>query len=276
MTATTTPTEVPRDRYGRPLLVPPGGGDPQPYTRASTMAKALDDLSNLMAWRQRMTAVGLLRRPDLMTRVAGALANGTPDDWPVKRELNKVCAEATEAAGASSAASTGTGIHALVEAIANGREPEYVPTDVAPRLDAYREAIDRAGVTVIGTEQFVVNDEVKAAGTFDQLIRLPGGRVVVGDLKTGKSEASYPLAVCIQIAVYAHGLRYHLDTHERTPIHPDLDPTTGVLIHMPPSGGCSLYRLDLSVGWEAAQLAAKVREVRSLKAEQIAQEVRSA
>src|SRR5690606_201737 len=119
MTATTTPTEVPRDRYGRPLLVPPGGGDPQPYTRASTMAKALDDLSNLMAWRQRMTAVGLLRRPDLMTRVAGALANGTPDDWPVKRELNKVCAEATEAAGASSAASTGTGIHALVEAIAN-------------------------------------------------------------------------------------------------------------------------------------------------------------
>src|SRR5690242_11341562 len=88
----TDPTEVPRDRWGRPLIRPLDGGQPEPYTRVSTLAKALDDLNQLMAWKQRKTAEGLIRRPDLLTRVAGALANGDPDtDWPTKRALNDVC-----------------------------------------------------------------------------------------------------------------------------------------------------------------------------------------
>src|SRR5690606_1008152 len=70
---------VQRDRWGRPLIVPPGGGDPVAYTRVSTLAKALDDTSNLMAWKQRVTAVGLARRQDLRTRLAGIIASH-PDD----------------------------------------------------------------------------------------------------------------------------------------------------------------------------------------------------
>ena len=54
------------------------------------MAKALDDTSNLMAWSNRMTAMGLAQRPDLLALVQAA----DPDD---RDELNKVC-ERAEAA----------------------------------------------------------------------------------------------------------------------------------------------------------------------------------
>lgn len=246
-------TEIPRDRWKRPLIVPPGGGERVPYTRVSTLAKALDDLNQLMAWKQRKTAEGLVRRPDLLTRVAGALANGDPDaDWPTKRDLDDICRQATEAAGASKGSSAGTGFHALTEAIDRGEEPLFVPPADAERLDAYRESTE--GYTALDIETFVVNDAVTAAGTFDRLWLCPDGRVRVGDLKTGKSEAEYPFSTTVQIAIYAHGLRYTVDD-ERSPLHADLDLTTGLLVHMPPSGGCEVIPLDLEKGWRAAQAA---------------------
>lgn len=265
--------EIARDRWGRPLIVPPTGGEPVPYVRTSTLAKALDDLSALMAWKQRKTAQGLLQRPDLLTRLAGELANGDPDTSPtVKRAVNAICSEATEAAGASRGASAGTGFHALTEAIDRGDEPLFVPPADAPRLDAYRAAT--ASMQALDAEVFVVNDLVQSAGTFDRLWRLPDGSVVVGDLKTGKSEADYPLATAVQIATYAHGALYDPETGERFPIHPDLRTDMGLLIHMPPAGGCAVYQLDLATGWRVAQIAAEVHHfVRRIKAADIAEEV---
>lgn len=259
-------TDIPRDRWQRPLIVPPDGGEPVGYTRVSTLAKALDDLSNLMTWKQRKTAEGLLRRPDLMTRLAGVLANGDPDtDANTKRMLNNVCSEATEAAGASTGRSAGTGFHHLTEAIDNGLEPLFVPDSDKPRLEAYREAT--ADYEVLDVETFVVCDPVQSAGTFDRLLRCPDGKVRVGDLKSGKSEALYPLATTMQLAIYAHGLRYDPDTGQRTPLHADLDLTEGLLIHLPPSGGCQVLPLDLEKGWRAARLAAEVHhEIRKWRA----------
>lgn len=260
--------EIPRDRWDRPLIIPPEGGQPVAYTRVSTLAKALDDLSQLMAWKQRKTAEGLVRRPDLLTRIAGALANGDPDaDWPTKRDLNTICREAVEAAGASRGASAGTGLHALTEAIDKGDEPLFVPEADNQRLDAYRTAT--RDLDVLDIECFVVNDTVQAAGTFDRLVRCPDGRVRVADLKTGKSEADYPLATTMQIAVYAHGHRY--DGQTRSPLHPDLDLTTGLLIHLPPPAKgekprCDVVPLDLERGWRTAQLAAEIHhEIRRWK-----------
>lgn len=245
--------EIPRDRWKRPLIVPLDGGERVPYTRVSTLAKCLDDQTQLMKWKQRKTLEGVIRRPDLLTRGAGALANGDPDtDWPTKRDLNDVCEQALEAAGASRGSSAGTGFHALTEAIDRGEEPLFVPEGDRPRLDAYREATE--GYTALDIETFVVNDEVTAAGTFDRLWLCPDGQVRVGDLKTGKSEAEYPFSTTVQIAVYAHGVRYDLDD-QRAALHPDLDLTTGLLIHMPPSGGCQIIPLDLDKGWRAAQAA---------------------
>lgn len=248
------PGEVLRDRWGRPLIVPPDGGERVPYTRVSTLAKALDDQSGLMLWKQRKVAEGLARRPDLMTRVTGALAIGDPDlDYATKRELNSICKEACEAAGSSRGASAGTGLHALTQALDAGQELLFISDADRDRLDAYREAV--ADYTPLDAETFIVNDAVRAAGSFDRLWLCPDGRVRVGDLKTGKSEADYPLGTTTQIAIYARGQRYDPDTDERSLLHPDLDPTTGLLIHMPPTGGCRVIPLDLERGWRAAQAA---------------------
>ncbi len=268
MTATSHAAEVPRYRYGRPLIAPPGGGEPTPYTRVSTLAKALDDTSGLMAWKQRKTAEGLLRRPDLLTRLAGILATGDPDtDWRIKKALNAVCVEATEAAAASKGASAGTGLHALTEAIDRGREPEFVTDADRVRLEAYRAAT--AGYEVLDVECFVVNDAVRAAGTFDRLLMCPDRKVRVADLKTGKSEADYPRATATQIATYANGSRYDPETGQRRKLHDELDLHRGILIHLPPSGGCVLYELNLDIGWEAAKAAASAMTIRKLKADAI-------
>lgn len=265
-----TAPAVTRDKWDRPLITPLDGGEPVAYTRASTLAKTLDNLSTLMAWKQRKTAEGLARRPDLLTRVAGALATGDPDtDWPTKRELNFVCSKAVEAAAGSKGANTGTGLHSLTEALDRGvpMGDLFVSDTDRERLADYQAAT--ADLEPLAAEVFVVCDELRTAGTFDRLWRCPDGKVRVGDLKTGKSEADYPLATAMQLAIYAHGCRYDPDTGDRGPelLDPDLDRTTGLLIHLPIARFCSVIALDLDKGWQAAQLAATVHhEIRRWRA----------
>lgn len=261
-------SEIPRDRWKRPLIVPVDGGKPIAYTRVSTMAKALDDTSNLMTWKQRVTAVGLARRLDLRTRLAGIIASN-PDD-PVggagKRDLTRLCEEAAEAGGGSTAASAGTGIHELTEAVDRGTDPGDLLIDdsLADRLRQYADAM--ADFEVLDIETFVVNDAVQAAGTFDRLVRCPDGRVRVADLKTGAHDANYPLGVATQVAIYARGNRYDPDAG-RSPLHPDLDTSRGLLIHLPQKGdGCRVLPLDLDRGWEAALVAAQVHAIRKWRA----------
>ncbi len=265
MTAHVTNVEIPRDRWLRPLVIPPGGGNPTPYTRVSTLAKTLDEQSGLIAWKARKTAEGLVRRPDLLTRVAGTLAKGDADaDRATKSALNKVCEEACEAAGASRGSSAGTGFHELTEALDRGQPPLFVTAEDQARLDAYAAATE--GYEPLDIECFVVNDTVMAAGTFDRLYRCPDGRVRTADLKTGKSEVDYPASTTIQIAVYANGQRYDPATGDRSPLHPDLDLTTGLLIHLPATGGCQVVPLDIEAGWRAARVAAEVYQIRKWRA----------
>lgn len=268
MSTTEAPVLIPRDRWMRPLIIPPNGGTPVPYVRASTMAKALDDTSNLASWKVRVAAVGLARRADLRTRLAAVIAaHQDPVGGDGKRDLNKLLEEAAEAGGASVAASTGTALHSLTEAVDAGIDPADLLVDehTADRLRQYRDATK--DLEVLRVETFVVNDEVCAAGTFDRLVRLPDGRVVVADLKTGSHDADYPLNVATQVATYAHGMLYDPETGKRTTLHPDLDPWVGLLIHLPAKGdGCRVYEIDLDRGWAAARLADKVYDVRRWRA----------
>lgn len=256
-----TPQGIERDRWKRPLIIPPEGGKAVAYTRVSSMAKALDDQTFLMLWKQRKTLEGVVRRPDLLTRAAGVLAKGDPDnDKETKKRLNSICAQATEAAGANKGSSSGTGFHDLTEAIDSGNEPLFVPEADKARLTAYRYAM--RDYVPLDIETFIVNDEVRASGTFDRLLLCPDGKVRVADLKSGKSEGEFPLATTIQIAIYANGVRYEIDpeTKEpiRKPLHPDLDLSTGLLIWLPPWGGCEVIPLDIELGWEGAKIAQQV------------------
>lgn len=264
-------TEVNRDRWGRPLIVPPDGGKAVAYTRMSTLAKVLDDPFSIMAWKQRMTAVGLLKRPALMTRVSGLVASGDLDDYKTKRALNKVCDEALEASGASDKASRGTGLHALTEALDAGLPVEHVADEDRARLDQYQEAT--AHLEPLRAEGFVVCDEIQAAGSYDRLWMCPDGRARLGDLKTGSWDAKFPMGVTAQLAGYANGMHYDVEGEEREPIHPDLDTSTGLLIHMPPSGGCEVIPLNLTVGWRVLKAAIETRTLRKYTADMFVSDV---
>lgn len=256
--------DIPRDQYGRPKIIPVGGGKPVGYTRMSTIAKVLDDKSNLVNWKARMAALGLRQRPALMTRLAGIVASGNLDDYKVKRAIDAIVEEATEAAGASDKASVGTGLHELTEALDSGIMPAHVDAPDMARLLAYQDATGE--LEAVGMEGFVVVDEIRAAGSYDRLWRCPDGKVRVGDLKTGAWDAKDPMGVAAQLAGYAHGKHYDPATGERTPLHPDLDMSTGLLISLPPDGGCEVIPLDLDLGWAVLMVAVKIHALRKLKA----------
>lgn len=245
-----TELEIDRDQWGRPLIIPPGGGKPTAYTRASTLCKAPDDAGGLVNWSSSQTLKGLLARPDLY-----AVARAATDE----AEIKSIATKAKDAAASDAAANHGTALHWWSEQIDKGiADLDMLPPEYEDLLAGYVAATK--GLEVIDAELFVVCDELKSAGTLDRLVRLPDGAVVVADVKTGKHASTYgACSVAIQTAVYAHGERYDIATGERSPLHPDLDDTRTLLIHMPleTRSGFSpvgLYELDAVKGWYGARL----------------------
>lgn len=244
--------EVPRDRWGRPLIKPVGGGKPKAYTRATTYVGCLEDTFNLAKWQQRMVALGLAARPDLLLAVSAH-----SDD---KRRLNDICDEAREAAAASSAATTGTALHRLAERLDRGEKLD-IPAAAKADLDAYRKATD--GIEWLHIEQITVQDDLSVAGTPDRIGALGGGLAQVYDLKTGSIEWGLG-KIAMQLALYAHSALYDIATGQRTPLDVDLE--RAVIIHLPAgSGTCQLVEVDIAAGWEAVQLATQVRAWRARK-----------
>ncbi len=259
-----------RDRWGRPLLIPPGGGERAAYMRASTLAKVLDDGSTLARWQRAMTMLGLVKDESLYARVASLLSRDGESAYERNRvALREIAEQAMSAMGGSKKANKGTSVHEFTEVVDSGRWPEFVPAKLVHPLRAYRMVMGDLGVTVVDTEVFVAVDELKTAGSLDRLVEI-NGRVHVADIKTGANEPNYPLGVTTQTAIYSRGKRYNLRTDERSQLWPvGVDQERGVLIHLPlnPVEGeyrCDLYWLDLTRGWEAAQTALDVKEIRKM------------
>lgn len=253
MSITQPEPQIPRDRYGRPLVVPEGGGKPVAYTRATTFVDAIDDKTALTKWKQRMVALGLASRPDLLLGVTAA----DPSD---KRALDKFCDDAMEAAKAHAAATTGTALHALTERIDRGQDVGIVPDAYLADLAAYTEATKDLTATHI--EQFCVLDHLKVGGTPDRVVKYQGKRYIA-DVKTGSIEWG-ALKIAMQLAVYSRSKTYDHVTGERG-AH-DADLTRGIVIHLPAgTGTCTLHWIDLEAGWEAVKVAKLVREKRAIK-----------
>lgn len=247
--------EVKRDRFGRPLVTPPSGGKPVAYTRATTISDTLSDTFGLTGWKLRQAAVGLAGRRDLLA--ATVAANGD------SRALDAVVASAMEASGSSAAATMGTALHSLTEQIDLGYKPVAADDSIRGDLEAYTAEMQRQGATVEAVECFGVLDELQVAGTADRILRLPDGRRVIADLKCGRADYLGP-KVAIQLALYSRMLNYDLDTEERAPREVDQD--TAVVIHLPAGQGvCTWYDVPIAEGWEAVDLAMKVRAWRKRK-----------
>lgn len=260
MTTTTTnpftgpAKEIERDRWGRPLVIPPEGGKPVGYTRATTFVDCLEDKSNLMKWKARMAVSGLMRRPDLQLAVTATAAED-------KRKLDSLVEEALEAAGASASATIGTAIHALTERLDRGEELTNIPPAYQADLEAYRAAT--SPLEVVQIETFGVVDSLKVGGTWDRIVRYQG-RNYIADVKTGSIEYGI-LKIAMQLGMYANAEQYDHTTGTRTPL-PDVDKDRAIIIHLPAgTGTCQLVWVDIRRGWEAVHVAAQVRAWRALK-----------
>jgi len=245
---------VRRDRFGRPYIkqaVNPG--KELAYTRVTTVAEVLDDRFNLELWKQRQVATGLAMRPDLV-----ALAASHPGD---KAALDRVCSDAMDAAASSAVANLGTSVHAFVHQINQGQEASNVPATLIGDLAAYTVAMQPW--EVLRSETMVVLDPLLVAGTFDILVRhRKTGQVRIADVKTGSGAVTYgQQAIAVQLALYSRGEIYHHDTGDREIL--SCDQEQGLVIHLPVGrGACTLFDVDLSAGWEAAQRALWVRDWR--------------
>lgn len=257
--ATAEVWEPKRDRWGRYLLPHPDTGKDQAWTRATTFAKAVADLSGLTRWEKRMVTIGLATRPDLYAQAASL----DPAD---RKALDRVADAAKEAAAASAGANLGTALHTFTERLDRGET--VAPPDPWDRdLAAYSDAMASAGVEVRPewVERITVVPGLGVAGTLDRIVSW-NGALYIADLKTGR-DLSYSWGdIAIQLALYAHGSGLYVPGRDAWEPMPDVDRYSALVMHLPAgSATCTLYRVDISAGWEMAQTCGQVREWRKRK-----------
>jgi hypothetical protein len=252
-------SEIPRDRWGRPMILPATGGKTAKrvaYRRATTFVGCLDDMNGLMKWMSRQVAMGMGQRKDLVLAAAAA----DPAD---KKKLGEIADKAAEHAKgiAGDAAETGTALHSLTERIDRGLPLGVVPSEYQADIEAYRKATEALDFTAI--ETFRVHDDFQVAGTADRIGNLKG-RAMIVDIKTGSID--YPHKMAMQLAMYARSLPYDIATDKRGTDAEPVDLNRGIIIHLPAGQGrCDIYEIDISKGWGACLIAKQVWDWRGRK-----------
>lgn len=258
-----------RDQYGRPMLIPPGGGPRQWYTSVSTLADTLGDTFGLDRWDRRMIARGMGLDEELAALAASEPYNtglGEPDKKEMKesgRRLDEIVERARDVAKAHQKRDWGTAFHGFTEP----EHSEYikVPERMQPAVTSFWERCKDYQVEIVATELFIVNEEFRCAGTLDHLVRIPGYEgLLIFDKKSG---VYHPEKCRIQLALYAGGVVYDKETDERFPFMSLFgDPVNqeiGVTSHTPAvvgEGHTEFYEEPLGVGRRAAAAAIWVRE----------------
>lgn len=265
------PNEPRRDRWGRYLLPDPATGVERAWTRVTTVSGILSDRYNLELWAQRMVALGLARREDLLALVkTNARKSKTPNG---KRTLNRVVKDAIEAGNTEQRANLGTALHAATEMMDRGEQWD-VPAPYDRDIEKYGAEMDKREILPLldesgaqWIERIVVNTALGVAGTLDRVNTAPDWELPrVCDIKTGGTVHFSELDHSVQQAMYANASHYWDPKTERLEKMPTVDKKAAVIIHVPAGEArCELHELDIVRGLKAAQLAIEVREWRSAK-----------
>lgn len=275
--------EPARDQWGRYLLPHPVTGlysdgrgvvgRRNGWTRATTFAKAAADTFSLTRYDERLTLVGATLRPDVV-----ALAHGKRVREDAK-ELNQLVLQVKDAAGAKVAANIGTAVHGFTEQVDAGHvKPGDVPEAYRGHVQSYLECLERYGLEPVPglIERTTFVDQWNGiAGTFDRVLyHRPSGTYLIGDLKTGRDLKYGRMEIAVQLALYAYGINHHgvydwdrgewESPHTLDNVNTRLDIRTdfGVVMHLPiqgdDAGTCTLKRINLAAGWDAAQVCGNV------------------
>ena len=243
---------------GRYSLPSPDGKGRKQYTRATNIAKLLDDTYNLTQWAKRQVALGVARTPSI-----AAAVNADHDD---KRRLDQLCEQALTIAGGTEKRDLGTALHRLIERHDraeqhhDGEWRDHIAAYDAA-LNAHRLTIDRGWIEVV-----LVNETYGIAGRVDRLLEDPEGRLVVADLKTGGFKSW--LAWATQFAIYATATHWWNEKLDRLePIDPGMiRQDHSLAIHLPAQETpphCQIHALSVPLGLDAMLMALEVRRLRA-------------
>lgn len=271
MAVASQPVDIPirlepeRDRYGRYVIPDPVTGKHRSWTRATTWATSIADTFALTGWKQRMVAVGLARRPDLLAGVASIADIESKDG---KKRLDQLCENAKEHAGASTRANLGSALHSFVEHADLDREL-IVPQPWDADVRAYQQALEQYGITVSRNyvEKICVLRYFGIAGTMDRLVRLEGRELpMVMDVKTGADLGFSWTEIAIQLAIYARADSIWDVANESHYPMLKVDREQALVMHLPAGKAiCTPYIVNIAEGWKAVNLCALVREWRVRK-----------
>lgn len=268
------PECLPRDQWGRPLLIGLDGKR-RPYTRCSTLSGYIENKRGLHIWDVRRIARGMGLREDVAA-MAASLPAWTGDkakDEITNKALDEYVELARDAAREHQDANWGTAVHGFTE---NGQQGNpYVPQRMQADVDSYWRWVEEARIEILATEIFVVCEALGVAGTFDDLYGTYGYGPIVGDKKTGKAKIH---SHAIQKAVYANSEVYDLETGERRPLSSlyagtryekyPVNLNHALWVHIPAGEGVTrVGALDIRAGWEAAKHAAAARDYQKLRGE---------
>lgn len=256
-------TKIERTYNGRPYIETPEGRTT--YTRTSTFAKALTDGDALSWWKMERVIEGVVKDGSILAPLYTA--------GEITHDMYKVAiARALTAGGAEESAKWGTMIHSITDFFdftteRMDRETYLFPDGVWDVIDRYIELTK--DMTMLASEQFVVCDELRCAGSFDRIIQW-GEHKMVADIKTGKVRMPEHR---IQTSVYAHSRHYDPVTGQRVSgLLDDVSKDYGLIIHLPRPDSedkPSLIVVDIAKGWSQALLAKEVRDNRSTVIEKI-------
>lgn len=255
------------DRWGRYKLPDPRTGETKGRQRVTTFAKMISDQYGLSRWQQRMLLKGAMENPQIVQQARGL-------DVKVNAATMDTVADALkDLAGDKVAAALGTEFHTLTEDYDLGRMTDLsqVPERHRGALVNYTETMRIAGLVSLPefVERTTMVRSVDVAGTLDRILQLPNGDHVIGDVKTGQDLTYGWLDIGVQLSCYAHGVNengvWDWDTRQWLPA-PKVRTDYAIVMHAPAGSNiCVLYRVDLTVGWANATLAAQVREARKYR-----------
>lgn len=251
------------------IMPHPITGVPTKFPRASGFA--ISDETILVAWKIAMAVLGVCKNRDLY-----ALGNSEPlPKQPMAfrpkgwwKPWERIGHLGMDRAGSMSGAHEGTAFHSWREQIEAGDITiEDVPEEWHPHIERFIEMHRASAMSVVPeyVEQLVVTLKLHngVCGKLDNLRRLPDGRLVLDDTKTGKNAPAGLDEMGIQFAIYANAEYWWRPddpnaVHGYIPAPPEIRKDVATVSWVPidyPENG-RIIPIDIEWGWRAAQVAA--------------------
>lgn len=276
-------------KNGEPLIIQPDGSRIA-YTRSSSLGDYLTDNAFLEAWHMRNLAVALGRRRDLadMAAIEPYTTGFAEPDAPSKKRsaanLDAIIERALDSVKIDERADRGTVVHAVTEKDYEG----YIPITVITEFASFQEWIAINDVTRVESELFVVNDDLRVAGTFDHLFYINEFGLIIGDTKNGRNQNN--LGFAVQFANYSRSKWYNPATGERMTmvdyvasrygiVEDQVNQEFALLLSVKAAvdggiGEVKVSEVDIEWGYRACELAAQVRDFRNSQAGRVLQSKR--